>query len=465
MRGISATGNALVALGFLLLAMTTRSSGQHGPTPEAPEGWRLVWHDEFDGDTVDDTRWRVEDAALVKNNELQYYAPDEVYLEDGCLVLRSRQRAMGNREFTSGLIESRGRFAQAFGRIEIRAKLPRTQGMWPAHWMLPEDRSWPPEIDIMESVGSQPELISMSLHTGAWPDLDSQTMDHLGPDYSADFHVFALEWDPDELRWYIDGTLAFSTRENVPQKPFFIILNTAIGGNMPGDPDETTEWPQHHRIDYVRVYARDVRDTFFLTTATRNGRVVVTPRDRENRYKKGSAVTLKAVPSIGYRFSRWSGGAEGEDNPAEVVMDADRRVVAHFVPDPDAPLLLSRGRKAAASSMENDNYPPENAVDGDRKTRWSSEFSDQEWITVDLGAPHRIDAVRLDWEAAHARDYRLDVSQDGRTWQNIHAKSDGHGGVEQIININTTGRFVRMDGIERAREWGYSLWEFEVYGR
>lgn len=190
--------------------------------------WHLIWASEFDGPDVDETKWRIENAALVKNNELQYYAPDEVYIEDGHLVLRSRHRTMGRREYTSGLVETKGKFEFLYGRVEIRAQLSRTQGLWPAHWMLPADGSWPPEIDIMESVGSQPNWIIMSLHDGRWPKLDSQSREHFGPDYCAAFHTFAREWDPDELRWYIDGELQFITHEDVPRKPLYLILNTAV---------------------------------------------------------------------------------------------------------------------------------------------------------------------------------------------------------------------------------------------
>lgn len=426
-------------------------------------GWHLLWNDEFDGAAVDETKWRIEHAALVKNDEKQYYAPDDVYLEDGCLVLRSQRRAMGGREFTSGLVDSRGKFAMLYGRIEIRAKLPKGQGLWPAHWMLPDDGSWPPEIDIMELVGSQPDNVVMSLHSGQWPDLESQTMDHLGPDFSAGFHTFALEWEPDELRWYVDGNQQFSTGADVPQKAMYIILNTAVGGHMPGDPDDTTVFPQMHRIDYVRVYGREVPGTFFLVTAADRGRIAVSPK--EPRYRAGAPVTLRAVSSIGYRFDRWSGDLEGAENPARVTMDAHRRIRAHFAPDPEAPALLSRGKPVTATSVEDDRFPARFATDGDPGTRWSSAFADPQSVTVDLGERHAIRAIRLEWENAYAKSYLIDVSDDGRTWRNIHSKKGGHGRTEEIIGLTASGRYVRVTGTARGTEWGYSLWELEVFGK
>lgn len=426
-------------------------------------GWHLLWSDEFDGPAVDGTKWRIEDAALVKNNELQYYASDEVYIENGILVLRSRKRAMGGREYTSGLVETRGKFAIAYGRIEIRAKLPRTQGLWPAHWMLPDDGSWPPEIDIMECVGSQPNVITMSLHTGSWPDLYSQSEDFMGPDYSADFHKFALEWEPKEMRWLIDGVKRFSTANTIPRTPMFLILNTAVGGDMPGEPDETTVFPQFHLIDYVRVYCRDVPDEVYLITAAEHGRVAASPK--ASPYKTGARVTLTAYPSIGYKFGQWSGDLEGIDNPARISMNAHKNLRAVFVEDPDAPILLSRGKPAKVSSVEKPDCGPGNVTDGDPKTRWSSEFTDPQWVTIDLGEIHPIEAIRLAWEVAHAKDYMIDVSEDGKTWTNVHGKKNCPGGIEEIIGLKCSARYVRLTGLTRAAEWGYSLWEIEVYGR
>ncbi|HEY8240818.1 MAG TPA: glycoside hydrolase family 16 protein, partial [Kiritimatiellia bacterium] len=110
-----------------------------------PPGWHLLWGDEFDGEAIDAARWNVMDAGLVKNNELQYYSPDDAFLRDGSLVLRAQRRLLGGRDYTSGHIDSKGHFALAFGRVEFRAKMAKGQGLWPAVWMLPTDSTWPPE--------------------------------------------------------------------------------------------------------------------------------------------------------------------------------------------------------------------------------------------------------------------------------------------------------------------------------
>lgn len=230
----------------------------------AQQGWVRVWGDEFDGPTIDDAKWRVEDLHLNKNNELEYYTPQDVYLENGDLVLRSRQRVYwgydddGNwRQFnyTSGLVDTRDRFAMLYGRLEVRAELPASQGMWPAHWMLPDSGGWPPEIDIMELLGDDPTRVYMTHHWGHWPNTQSDSGDFDGPDFSAGYHTFAIEWFADRIQWLVDDVVRFTSTTSVPQEPFYITLNTAVGGDWPGYPDGTTVFPQYHRIDYVRIYA------------------------------------------------------------------------------------------------------------------------------------------------------------------------------------------------------------------
>lgn len=231
-------------------------------TPEAID-WELLWADEFDAPEVDTSKWRVEDVHLIKNNEQQYYTPQDVYIQDGALVLRSQERsywgfdengAWRNFDYTSGLVESLEHFATAYGRIEIRGQLPFTQGIWPAYWMLPTSGGWPPEIDIMELLGHDPTRVYMTHHWGSWPNVISAGGDFVGPDFSADWHTYAVEWMPGRLDWYVDGVRRFVSTTNVPEEPFYVILNTAVGGNWPGYPDGTTVFPQHNLIDYVRVF-------------------------------------------------------------------------------------------------------------------------------------------------------------------------------------------------------------------
>ncbi len=125
--------------------------------------------------------------------------------------------------------------------------------------------------------------------------------------------------------------------------------------------------------------------------------------------------------------------------------------------------LLSQGHPATASSVENTSFPAANAVDGNTGTRWSSQFSDPQWLRVDLGATHTISQVTLNWEAAYARAFQIQTSNDGTTWTTIYSTATGTGGV-QTISVSGTGRYVRMYGTQRATQYGYSLWEFQVRG-
>ncbi len=224
---------------------------------DLPAVWKLVWQDEFDGDAVDRAKWFVEDAALDKNNEQQYYSPDEVFLREGHLVLRSRRREKGGHPYTSGLVETKGTFSQTYGLFEVRAKLPRGQGVWPAHWLMPADNRWPPEIDITELLGHEPHTVHMTLHWPGPPMNGTDGTSFTGPDFTQGFHIFSVEWEVHEMRWLIDGKQRYATKEHIPDIPMRIILNTAVGGDWPGEADQTTIFPQEHIIDYVRVYARD----------------------------------------------------------------------------------------------------------------------------------------------------------------------------------------------------------------
>lgn len=216
--------------------------------------WILVWNDEFNNNKIDPSKWRIEDAALLKNNEKQYYSSDEVYVQNDCLVLRSQKRRKGDREYTSGLVSTNGKYAQKYGRFEMRAKFPSGKGIWPAIWMLPISGKWPPEMDIAETYGNN--QVYMTNHFTVNGILDSEGKGYEIPNLAHDFHVFTLEWAPQELQWYIDGVLCFSTKQNIPHEPFYLILNTAIGGDWPGDPDSTTIFSQYHMIDYVRIYQK-----------------------------------------------------------------------------------------------------------------------------------------------------------------------------------------------------------------
>jgi beta-glucanase (GH16 family) len=253
--------------------------------PIQAERWRLAWSDEFKGTAgspVDARKWVAEvGGSGWGNKELEYYTGTarNAYLDGrGTLVIKALQEPPGPQfkcwygpcRYTSARLITKKRFAQVYGRFEARMKLPQGQGVWPAFWLLGEDIStvgWPAcgEIDIMENIGREPGTVHGTIHgpgfTGA-SGVGSPFVLRGGKRFSDAYHTFAVEWEPEAIRWYVDDQL-YSTRtpKDLPpggkwvyDHPFFILLNLAVGGGWPGDPDKTTIFPQTMLVDYVRVY-------------------------------------------------------------------------------------------------------------------------------------------------------------------------------------------------------------------
>ncbi len=243
-------------------------------------GMTLIWSDEFDADKLDPETWFFETGDGSQyglngwgNNELQWYLPDNAALADGKLVITAEREASNGYSYTSARINTRDRVAIAYGRIEASIKLPGGQGLWPAFWMLPQDDvygTWAAsgEIDIVEAVnlaGTGGNTVHGTIHYGgSWPNNTFTGSDYLVPtDATAGFHVYAVEWDDTEIRWYVDDVMyamqnAWSTT-GAPfpapfDQPFYILFNVAVGGNWPGAPTSGTAFPVTMEVDYVRVY-------------------------------------------------------------------------------------------------------------------------------------------------------------------------------------------------------------------
>jgi beta-glucanase (GH16 family) len=244
-------------------------------------GWTLVWSDEFDGhdgSAPDPRKWTYDLGGKGwGNNEMQSYTrhPQNVSIQDGNLVITALQETYigaddTEKNYTSARLKSQGLFAQEYGRFEARIKIPYGQGLWPAFWILGDTIAkdgWPAcgEIDIMENIGKEPSTIHGSMHGPGYSGGDDLTAAfHLsgGRQFSDSFHVFAIEWEPNIVHFYVDNYLYASfTSADVPGgKPwvfnhkFFIILNVAVGGDWPGPPDASTFFPQAMLVDFVRVY-------------------------------------------------------------------------------------------------------------------------------------------------------------------------------------------------------------------
>jgi beta-glucanase (GH16 family) len=255
MMTISSVGIMLMALLGVFCTIPTLSA--------AATTWTLVWSDEFSGSSIDTTYWNVESSSTSGyGGTLQYWTPQNVVLQNGLLRLISKQESMGGKQYTSGALTTKGKmtFSGDF-RLEIRAKLPKGQGIWPAMWTREGQMPSPnngAEMDLMEMLGNNPSLIYMTHHhwSGSSDTVEAQCS-YSGPDYSADFHTYTLEIDSGALRWYIDGVQRCGpSTAGLPTQPSHLLLNTSIGGSWPGSPDGTTVFPQYFDIDYVRIYQK-----------------------------------------------------------------------------------------------------------------------------------------------------------------------------------------------------------------
>ncbi len=259
-------------------------------------GWKLTWSDEFngqDGAAIDPAKWSiVPGGSGFGNQELESYTgrTENIRQQGGNLVIEARAESYTGadgiaRGYTSARIETRGKFDQRYGRFEARIKLPSGKGIWPAFWLLGNDIDsvgWPRcgEIDIMENIGD-PARIYGTLHgpgySGAHGLQGSAGLPR-GQAADSDFHLYAVDWSPDAIRFSLDGIVYVThTKKDLPQgtawaydHPFFVLLNLAVGGSWPGNPDATTRFPQRMLVDYVRVYGQDIptqRDVSFTLPA------------------------------------------------------------------------------------------------------------------------------------------------------------------------------------------------------
>lgn len=294
---------AIVGMSFGVASMRPNQA-----TEPFPAGWKLVWSDEFDGKDIDKAKWDFDigngfynyDAnqwiSGWGNDELQYYTrePDNASIKGGMLYIRAVKESLHGCGYTSARLKTRKRdgsplFSQKYGRFEFRAKLPTGKGIWPALWMLPSDEkygAWAAsgEIDVMEARGQAPNKVLGTLHFGSrWP-----ANTHISKDYTlpkggtiADFRVYAVEWEPGEIRWSVDGhqyaahSFWWSSSKTDGGKgvnpangadlnpwpapfdqPFFLVMNVAVGGKFLGKPDNTTVFPAEMAVDYVRAYEK-----------------------------------------------------------------------------------------------------------------------------------------------------------------------------------------------------------------
>lgn len=261
---------------LLLFSSTLR------PAEPRPD-YRLVFNEEFNTLSLDPTgegkgvwtpwfvRWST--RTLPANGEQQIYM-DPAYrgtgdrplginpfrLRDGVLSIEARptpaaaKPQLWNMPYTSGMLSTEKTAAWTYGFFEMRARMPAGKGLWPAFWLLPVDGSWPPEIDIVETLGHEPTIVHQSLH-GEGHGTRSVTL--RGKDITQ-WHIYGLEWTPDSIAWHLDGAVTHRV-PNTINRPMFMVINLAVGGHWPGNPDAATRFPARLDIDYVRVFTKTGR--------------------------------------------------------------------------------------------------------------------------------------------------------------------------------------------------------------
>ena len=276
-----------------------------GP-PGNPSDWQLTFSDEFNGTSLDRSKWQTKYAYdsghgdRSNNDELEWYVDDAQIVGGGVLTITTRQQCLADNRpenyapykcasypYTSWMISSQYSFAQKYGYFEARMKIPAGQGFWPAFWLLPQPSPlplttpwpgasvfWPPEIDIMENKGNATSTVYMTTffstyypdpgsidNNWAWDGLRIDTANTQGDavDYAQGFHTYGVDWEPDKLVWYIDGSARYTTTQHIPPGSLspgamYVLANLAVGGAFPGSPDGTTVFPNTLVIDYIRVY-------------------------------------------------------------------------------------------------------------------------------------------------------------------------------------------------------------------
>ncbi|GIH12075.1 discoidin domain-containing protein [Rugosimonospora africana] len=443
--GAGASTLVLVA-GTLVLAgaaaaVTTVATGQPAAAavPAPPSGFSLTWSDDFTGgsgtglntgtwkyDTGPGSSFGTGEIETMTNSTANVY-------QDGAghLVLKALHSGTNPTSgWTSGRVETQ---AATFGAppggvvmMESSIQQPNVNtsngaGYWPAFWMLGSPlrtgTPWPTsgEVDILEDINGRSSVFG-TLHCGTNPGGVCNESTGIGSGERAcggcqtAYHTYAVQIDrsvsPEQIRWYLDGNNYFTISSN--------------------------------RVD-ATTWANAVDHPFFII------------------YDLAMGGGFPAAFGGGPNASTVSGGQ----------MNIDWVAVYNKAPGgggtPPPGTNIAQGKPTTASSTENAGTPAASATDGNTGTRWSSAFSDPQWLRVDLGRSYAINHVTLNWEAAYARAYQIQTSQDGSTWTTIYSTTTGDGGVDDL-SVNGTGRYIRMYGTQRATQYGYSLWEFQVGG-
>ena len=418
---------------------STASATAPAGIPAPPAGFTLTWSDDFTGAAntgLNTTDWKYDVAAgsTFGTGEIESTTNStaNVYQDGtGNLVIKAIHTGTNPASgWTSGRIETqRADFGAPPGGVVLiqssiqqpDANLTTSNGLgyWPAFWMLGaglrSGGTWPSvgEIDVMEDVNAQ-SVVYSTLHCGTNPGGPCNESSGIGSGAHAcagcqtGYHTYGVQIDrsvsPEQIRFYLDGAVHFT------------INATQV---------DATTWSNAVDHPFYIIYDLAMGGGF--------------PNGVCNCTSPTTATVSGGAMRIAYVAVYNKGAA------------------------PSSGTNLALNRPATASSQENASFPASNAVDGNTGTRWSSAFSDPQWIYVDLGATHTINKVVLNWEAAYGKAYQIQTSNDATSWTTIYSTTTGTGGVE-TLNVSGSGRYVRLYGTQRATQYGYSLWEFQVFG-
>ena len=398
--------------------------------------FKLDFSDEFNGLKLNTNKWGYQIGVGSNgwgNNEKQYYTEENTTVKDGYLIITAKRENRGGASYTSSRLRTYQRYATTYGRIEARISLPIEQGLWPAFWMMPEKSvygGWAAsgEIDIMEAKGRFPYEYSGALHFGgSWPSnthISAGTHKFKGGKTIEDFHVYAIEWKDGEFTWYCDDVPVhkrtsgwYSTAAPFPapfDKDFHMILNLAVGGDFDGQRVPSDDWQSGEmKVDYVRVY------------------------------KWSDTLTEKEIPK-----------------DAGTIPNVNNLAL-------NKPVTASTTHTHAEEGV----LQAKNVTDGSYVTRWGSKEenveSGSEWIRVDLQDVEDVDKLVIEWEAAYAKSFEVQVSNDMKSWETIYTTTNGQGN-STVIETPFSARYImvrcRQKALLQNRFYGYSILEIEAYG-
>lgn len=218
--------------------------------------WKIVWNDEFNGSDLNSAYWNILSTPSIDGNRIQDYNLENVEVSDGKLIIRTDEETSQGMPYTSGAVTTKGKALMKYGKIEVRAKLPAGTGILPAIWLWNDAGNPFPEIDIVETLGGEPGKL--------WSNIHYEVNGIYGRDYNLailqdltlDYHTYGIEWYTDKITFFFDGTPIFTSTEYMPDEDMYLFINTDVGGNWGGDPDDTTVFPAEMLVDWVRYYQK-----------------------------------------------------------------------------------------------------------------------------------------------------------------------------------------------------------------